>query len=319
VLEEFSLRGGRPLETLARLPGEPAQVSVPSAAHDGTVWFSVSTGPRDRNDTAGGDPAPNSCSGRIVRFDPDSRESSTVLSFPSSVLVNNVFPSPNGRVLAMLAGDCSTSYFNEHVLLKDPSSGRRWTIGADAAVCHALSGVAWSRDGSQLVFAYGPPATSGAAGEPRDDLGAGLCTTPLAGEIAVVPADRTSQITQAELTAPSRGCSYESAAFDRRGIVAIEACNHGGPPGLDNYLGDAYLVQLNTSRHVVLRLTLKVSADGGTVASDPRTGLVLVTEDQGQDAPRYVPHAHDWVWTFNGHQLRLVDRYPQGLVTAEPW
>jgi len=320
VLERFSLSTGRPLRTLTSLPGRPATVSGPSVA-SGSVWFSVSSGPRDQNDTASGDPAPNSCSGQVTRFDPTTGVSSTVLSFANSVLVNHAVPSPNGQVLAMITGNCTSSYFNEHLLVEDLSSGKQWTIGATAARCHALFSVAWSPNGSQLVFPFGPASTTNAqTGIPPSDLGVGMCTTPQPSEIAVVPAGHESEITAAELTPPTRGCTYQSAAFDPRGIVAIEACEQGGPPAPGIYLGDAYLVQLNNNRRVVLRQPLKISADVGTVATDPSTGLVLVSESQGQDDYHgYVRHAYDWVWTFNGHELHLVGRYPQGAVTAEPF
>jgi len=207
VLEEFSLNTGRRVRQLARLPED---VSDPHTGPDSMAWLTLSTGPRDRNNTAGGDPAPNSCSGRVVRLDLATGESQTVLSFPSSKLVGGAVPNPSGRRLVMLAGTCDRSYFNEHLLAKDLRSAQEWTIGADAAPCHALSTPSWSSNGSKLVFAYGPANSSERLPEtPSNDLGKGVCTQNRPGEVAVVPAERSSQFSSARLIPPPKGCSYQ--------------------------------------------------------------------------------------------------------------
>ena len=317
VLEEFSLHDGRPLRTLEPLASLPTEVSSPHPGSGGSVSLTVSTGPRYRNDTAGGDPAPDSCTSSVVSFDPTTGKTVTLLAFPRSTLVADGVPSPNGEWIAMHAGGCATSYFDQYLLVVDLRSGRRLTIGTDAAPCHALSSAAWSPDGSKLVFAYGPATASPAGQQPPP----GTCTVPHPSGLAVVSATRSSQLTASQLIAPEAGCTYQSAAFDRRGIVGIEACSHGAPPQFPPgvYLGDAYLVQLDSHGRLLLRLSLKLGSNPGTVVTDPRTGLVLVTEDQGQ---RQHHASYDWVWTFDGRKLHTVGRYPfegNGVVTAEPW
>ena len=315
VLEEFSLSDGRPVRQLASLPED---ASGPHTGPEGTVWLTMSTGPRERNNTAGGDPAPNSCSGSVVRLDLPTRESKTVLSFPSSQLVDDVVPNPSGQLLAMLAGTCDRSYFNQHLLVKDLRSGQEWTIGADAAPCHALYTPSWSPDGSKLVFAYGPANSSERLPEtPRSGLGKGVCTQNRPGEVAVVPAERSSQLSSARLIPPPKGCSYQAAVFDRQGIAAVEGCEQGTPrayAGLGDYQGDAYLVQLNGRGRTVLRLALRRESNITRLASDPSAGLVFVSEGQGENTRP----AFDWVWTFDGHRLRAVGHY-NAHVTAEPW
>jgi hypothetical protein len=318
VLEAFSLGDGRPLRTLERLPSWPADVSSPHRGTGGSVWITVSSGPRSRNDTEGGDPAPNSCASRIVSFDPASSRTVTRLTFPSSVLVGDGVPSPDGQRVVMRAGACSTSFFNQYLLIDDLATGSRLTIGTGAAACHALSSAAWSPDGSQLVFAYGP-ATSGQESQPP-----GACAEPHPSGLAIVSATRSSQVNASQLIAPTPGCTYQSAAFDPGGIVGIEACTPGTPhqrggtvPGV--YLGDAYLVQMDSHGRQLLRLALKPGSNPGTVVADPSTGLVLVSEDQAQEQRRT---AYDWVWTYDGHALHNVGRYPfegNAVVTAQPW
>ena len=88
-------------------------------------------------------------------------------------------------------------------------------------------------------------------------------------------------------------------------------------PGV--YLGDAYLVQLDSRGRLLLRQALKPGSNPGTVAADPRSGLVLVSEDQGQEQRHTT---YDWVWTFDGRALHNVGRYPSDanvVATAEPW
>jgi hypothetical protein len=316
VLEAFSLQDGRPLRTLEALPRFPTDVSSPHRGSGGSAWITVSTGPRYRNNTAGGDPAPNSCTTSVVSFDPATGKTVTRLSFPRSMLVADGVPSPDGRRIVMLAGGCATSFLNEYLLVDDLQTGRRLTIGTGAVACHALSSAEWSPDGSKLVFAYGPSTSSPSVQGPP----AGTCTTPHPSALAVLSATRSSQLTAAQLIPPAAGCTYQSAAFDRRGIVGIEACSQGTPahfpPGV--YLGDAYLVQLDSHGRLLLRLPLKLGSNPGTVVTDPSTGLVLVTEDQGQ---RQHQASFDWVWTFDGRHLQAVGRYPfdgNAVVTAEP-
>jgi hypothetical protein len=307
---QLSLSHGRPGGVLASVPEE---ASIPHTESDGSVWVTLSTGPRERNNTAGGDPAPNSCSGSIVRLDLATGKSKTVLAFPTAVRIDEAVPSPDGRSLVMKSGGCATSYFNQHLLLRNLRSGEQLTIGADAAPCHELSTPSWSPDGSKLIFAYGPAT----AERSTEGLGRGTCSDPSPGEVAVVSAAGSSQFASAQLTPPTKGCSYQSAVFDRLGIAAVEAWEQGSPPGfagLGDHLGDAYLVQLNGHGRTELRLALRRGSDITRLASDPRSGLVLVSEGQGENTRP----AFDWVWTFDGHRLRAVGHY-KANVTAEPW
>jgi hypothetical protein len=318
VLEQFSLKNGRRLGALARLPGGlGVQLSDPHPGAGGSVWLTIGTGPRYRSGVAGGDPAPDSCSGRVIAFDPRTRTSSTVTSFGASELIADAIPSPDGRLMVMVGGGCASSYFNEHLIVRDRRTGRQWTLGADAAPCHALFDAAWSADGSQLVFPYGPSRLS-----PHTHfVPRGTCQEPRLSGLAVVPASHTSPVSSWRLITPDPHCSYMAATFDRRGIAAIEGCTTGEPNGDGNSpnLGNAYVVQLDHHRRKVSRLRLARGFDGGGIASDPRTGIVLVSESQ---AANNGVRAYNWVWAFNGHRLRTIRRYPYRdatFIVAEPW
>lgn len=316
VLEQFSLTDGRRLRALATVAsGLGVHVANPHADSRGGVWITFSSGPRCTNGTAGCGPAPNSCSGRTVRFDPAAMSTATELSFPRSVLISDAQPSPTGRFIALTTGGCATSFFNEHIVVRDLRSGRRWTIGADAAPCHALGAPAWSPDGSQLVFPYGPSVLPRHAHVPG-----GTCEAARFSRLVVVSAQRSSRTTAWKLIPADHGCSYQAATFDRWGIAAIEGCVQGEPRGHYSVNGgNAYLVQLNAHRRVMLRFKLARGYNQGDIANDPRNGTVLVSEYQGanQGFPVF-----NWVWAFDGHTLRTIARLPNRdapTVIAEPW
>ena len=59
--------------------------------------------------------------------------------------------------------------------------------------------------------------------------------------------------------------------------------------------------------------------DGGGIASDQRTGTVLVSEYQA--ANQGIP-VFNSIWAFHGHTLRTIKRFPNrdaATVIAEPW
>jgi hypothetical protein len=79
------------------------------------------------------------------------------------------------------------------------------------------------------------------------------------------------------------------------------------------------VVQLVPRGRVLFRIALKLGANPGTVASDPHTGVVLVTQDQTyvQRRPTY-----NWVWQLEGDHLRPIARYPftgEAGFSAQPW
>jgi len=318
VLAQFSLNDGRRLGALATVPGWPAEMGGPHPGPGGSVWLTVSTGPSYRGGVAGGDPAPNSGASEVVRFDPATGSSAVGLSFPSSALMSDAMPSPDGRRVVLVAGSCAMSFFNQHLLVRDIASGKEWTIGAAATRCHFLSVPSWSSNSSKLLFVYGASTLSSRSA----NLPQWTCSVPRAGGLAIAPAGRSSEPPSWRLIPHQPGCSYQSAVFDRWGIAALEGCatgsRQGGSPE-NTYLGNAYLIQLTAGGRRMLRLPLKRGSDVGTLSTDPLSASVLVSENQAgnQGFP-----THDSVWTFDGHGLRAIGRYPNEsspAVTAEGW
>jgi hypothetical protein len=311
VLEQFSLRNGAPLRTLLKLPPDsygPERVEVtPAVGADGTMWLLVSSGPRRRQvlTKEGGGPVPDTCTTELLRFNASSQRIARVKRFPSSNRVTSAQPSPNGRWLLMGTEACGEASLSVDLLAVSLANGSSWTVGSEAPPCHFLRPAAWSPDASELVFPYGP-----ATGAPTHGIEGVGCPDPDPSSLAVVPAGHSSQISPGELIAPSPGCEYESAAFDREGIVAFEGCRKGGPGALtDNSSGEAYLVQFNAQHAVARRLALEQGRNDGFLASNPSTGVVLVRDDQA---------GANWVWEYNSGHLRLIKRFGS-LINPQPW
>jgi hypothetical protein len=299
VLESRSLSTGRPTARLAEMgEGDGARVLGLGT----TLWQTRSVGPRERDDTAGGDPEPNSCEGDVVRVNLSTGTETTVQTFPSSTLVSDAVPSPDEGEVVFEVAPCARSYFNQHLLVENHDTGRSWTIGADARVCHLISTPSWSENGTGLAFTFAPSDPAVHVGK-RD--GYGICGAPLAGEIAVLSATHPVALSSARIIKAPRGCSYLSVVFDPKGVVAAEACEHGAPPGFavpGNYNGDAYVVQLSAGGRILRRVAMKPDPNPATLARNPRGGPVLVTENLGENTRPYF----NWIWTFNGESLRLV-------------
>jgi Tol biopolymer transport system component len=310
VLESYSLRTGLLTARLAELPEVS---STPVLRSGATLWLTRSSGPRARNDTAGGDPEPRSCTGSVTRLALDSGSETTVQTFANSTVVGDAVPSPDEHKVVFSVAPCARSYFNGHLLLADLQTGRSWTIGANARVCHEISAPSWNARGTSLIFAYAPSNPAVQVG--RHD-GYGTCSDPIAGEIAIVSATHPEDLASAQTIKPPRGCSYLSAVFDPEGIAATEACEHGAAPEFSfpgDYDGDAYVTQLSAQGRTLRRRAIKREPNPATVARNPRGGPVLVTEQLGENTRPYF----NWIWTFNGRALKLV-RHSTENITAIP-
>ena len=121
------------------------------------LWLTVTSGPKSQcEECKESAPVPDSCTNEVLRFDPLTGELATVRTFPSSMLIQNAQPSPNGQWLLMEAGGCTGSYMSLHLLAINLETGAEWTVGSEATVCHDLRTPAWSENGSELVVPYGP-------------------------------------------------------------------------------------------------------------------------------------------------------------------
>jgi len=309
VIGQFSRRTGQLVRVLGTIRTD-GQISTAATDARGGLWLTFTAGPAlAAPPVAGGGPEPGTCSGALVRFDLRSGAVRTVTRFPRWVIVGKAVPSPDGRRVALLEGACATAYFNQHIVLLDLRGGGQIGIGADATACHSLPGVAWSRDGARLVFPYGPSTL------PRDAsfVPNGTCLMPRPNRLAVASALGPSGVGSWTLSEAERGCSYQSAAFDRAGIVASEACERGAR------VGPAYLVAFDRRGRRVAKWPLQIGYEDGGVVRDPATGQVLVSEDQ---AANIGVTSHDWVWELDGRRLRLVGRYraaDAAVVLAQPW
>lgn len=198
----------------------------------------------------------------------------------------------------MLAGSCTQGA--THVVVRDLATGKQWSIGTDLPRCTALGDPAWSAAGRELVIPYG-------AVNPRRLGPPGTCPVPRYARLAIVPALRPSRSTAWKLIIADSGCSFEAPTFDPAGIAAVEGCRRRGVSGsyIDPGLGQARLLQISRTDQVVARINLQPGWEQGVISTE-RDGRVLISQDQPANEP--YPE-RDWVWEFDGHQLRLIHHY----------
>jgi hypothetical protein len=299
VLEAYSLADGHDLGTVSVLPAWPVDVNGPVRARDGSLWYTMAFGPCERSGLAGGDPAPNSCAGTIVRADPRTRKTTVEWRSPSSLGIGGAVPSPDGHEVVYVAGGCDTGYFNQHLVVRELASGEEWSIGAMATACHWLTPASWSADGKRLIFTFGPSTLpTNSSFVPH-----GTCEGWSASQIAIAPAAGTSEIDSTQLVKARSGCQYVQAVFDHDGVAAIETC---GEPAA----GPTSLVQLDSHLTVTARFDLAPGSDPTSLALSQDGKLVLVDEYQAPytDASGSRVGPYDWIEEFDGAHLRFIDR-----------
>lgn len=307
VVEVISAASGKPVRELLKLPEQPTIVSGPFAGPDGSLWFSMSRGPELKcPDCMESTPVPDTCSSRVVRFDPSTGAERTVLTVPASQEIDGAVPSPDGSKVVFLAEGC-TGFSDWHYVVSDLRTGRSAVIGAANAPCHGASYPSWAADGKSLVFTWSPSVLPEGAHDPTGEGGNG-CLESRPGELAVVAADRSGPIAAAELRSAGPHCSYVAAAFDWAGIVAVKDCHDEG--GV--WLGTPALVQLSRSSRPLEEFALPPNPDGLTLSVAPGGHNVLVAEYEAAatGAPD-IPT--EWLIAFDGHALRTIVRDHTGV------
>ena len=332
VLEKMSMSGGAPLAIIYRPPAGWA-VSPPFTGTHGNIWLTLTRGPRlGEPGIEGGDPLPGTCAGEVVRVDPANGHASIVMKTPDDVAIGSAVPSPGGHRIAYLAGICSTSYFNMHLVVRNLLTGSQQTTYAGLTPCHSLSHPSWSPHGKRIVLTVAPSTL------PPDSsfVPHGWCQSPGPGDIAVLSPVAVGRVRGVPSPDPSAtpssaggppastvpagtrvlapaGCSYTGAVFDAQGIAAVKVCGPSPAP-VPAPLGEASIVQFTRSFSTNSVLALEPNADGGASLATNAYGKVLIDEYEG---PTYAGTARhpvqtgpfDWVWTFDGSALHLVAHY----------
>jgi dipeptidyl aminopeptidase/acylaminoacyl peptidase len=294
VIERYSLRDGRRLGVLARVPqirstSEQSYVSNPHRMRDGRYLITIS---HDLNCRAGAwsecVPIWDSCASRVETFNPSSEKFRLSFIEPGRWLVLDAVPSPDGQRVALLERACTPGNRGRIVIRDLHTSAKRVAVG-NVGTCSAPSGLAWSLDGSRIAFLRGNFS---------ETIQSGGCSE------AGVSVQRHSSPSSWKLTKPERGCGFSSAAFDRTGMVSVEECGRTGTPGITK------LLQHDRHGHVVRRFVLPPGSgyEQTEVAHDPRADTVLVSVSTG---PVNV------VYALKGRRLPLIGLYKH-RVLAEP-
>jgi len=297
-LERFSLPSGRPLGQIRGAPSGPQLLSS-VVSNSGQIWVATTSGPRLRDGTVGGDPAPNSCRSSILELTRGANRPTRIWRFGGSELVGDAAPNPAGDRVAYLESSCPDSFDDSHIVIRSLRGGPQLTIGSDAAPCHWMSAPSWSPTGSHLTFTFAPSSLAAGA----TPLVEGDCPAWHLGELAVAGTARSSTVSQVQLTAAPSGCGYTASAFDAWGIAAVEACGYDG-------LGPAYLVQLSELLTPTATIALQPGSDSTSLSVTGGGQLVLVDEYQAPPAGGPAGPARDRLSLFNGVGLRVIHVYP---------
>jgi hypothetical protein len=248
---------------------------------------------------------PSGCASVVQRVNLTARSVTTVLRGPRSEKLDAI-PSPDGGKLAVAGGPYGAGGLD--LTVRDLGSGQKWTLGADRSRCAPWVGAhaAWSPDGRQLIFPYGPSS----------------CNMGAVARLVIAPADRTSTRRSWTMIHADRGCGFLYGVFDPQGVAAVEGCDYGQPADMHGapQLGYAFLLQLSRGGDRVLqRFPLNLGFDGGGMAANPKTGTVLISESQ---AAGNGVRPYNWVWAYSHRALRLIHRYNEhdfAKVIATPW
>jgi hypothetical protein len=295
AIERFSLRNGRDLGVVARVPSikntsEGFLVSNPHLMPDGR-YLIMESHDVDCKQVISSEciPIDNSCASRIESLAPSNKRFRVLFTEPADRYVMGAVPSPNGRSVALLETGCPGGAMR--IVIRDLRTGHEQMIARGFALC--AGDLAWSSNGSEVVF---PDPASSSGG----DQGTGC-------SLAVASSRHYSAKSRWRLIAPDDGCRFSASAFDSVGLVAAELCGpvEATPSG--------ELLQFDQHLQVLRKLGLPQGTPGlgsghTELANDAAAQTVLVSlSEPGLDE----------VSAFNGHQLRLIGRYKTS-VFAEP-
>lgn len=281
-----------------------ADVNAPAVQSDGDLLITVSTGWRCAADGAYMECpriAPDSCTNKVLNATPGEHKLQVAFTVPGRVAIENAIPSPNGRAVALYQAPCTSENGLTGVFLRSTSTAHERLLFGRRNACDAIHRPAWNTSGGRLMFVYDHARSVPTRGPVGDVRGCGEARN----EIVVTgtgPHPRIDRI------ADEKGCVYAAAAFDARGVLAVEGCKRGSRPDpVSTTDGNAYLVQLSPSGRRLERWALKRGLEQALITHQPGTQRLLITQDL--PANNHEPEA-DWVWELDGNRLRLVRHYP---------
>lgn len=310
TLDAFSLKSGRRLGSVLQMPPTRSEVWAAPNTADGSVLITYARGPRCKNPGSFGgcEVVPHSCHSSVQSVNPRNELAMTLLQVPGSRFVTNASASPRHGMLAMESASCANGAFDSYLEVFDEHTHKHWSLGAPDAPCDAIGPASWNASATELVFPYG------ASRGPEIHGATQGCPLSKRSRLVVTSALHSSASTDWRPIAPGRHCSFVAAAFDQGGIAAVETCGHLSTGAI----GNGTLVQVE-HRRIVARFPLKRGWEGGGVFTEPGGAKVLVTQSQPANAG--YPE-RDWVWEFDGRQLRAITSYPANdaeQVLALPW
>lgn len=294
-IDAYSLKTGAELRAVAHIHPLPAPdpdpyFSQPQLLSNGDYLYAISHGARCRRSGGKCRAIASTCVNRIDALNPTTRAAQTLFTAPDGWRVWDAVPSPTDSSLALTETTCLNK--SPRVVVRSMSTGAQRVVATNLPECWEAGAVAWTPDGSRLVFPYG---TYDGDVAPQ---GCQLALVPSAGGAKTIVHTRPS-------------CGFASAAFDAKGLVAALTCSDGEGGGVTR------LLQYAGTNRVVAHGALESwdppqYSSSNLVVNDPEAHTVLVTGIVSDD-----PDDTE-VWTWSGTRLHLVDDYFGNDLLAEP-
>jgi hypothetical protein len=300
-LRAFSLQDGRRLKTfLSIYTYEQPEISTPAADDHHHLYFAQTVGAQCAvtNYLECPQYVPNSCVNRVLRFSPGNTALSTAFTIPGSLTLGAAVPDPGGSRIALTLSPCTSLNGTTGVFVRSLITGKTRPVFTTENHCDQFVHPTWDSLGRRIAFVF-----DRSRGFPKPSVGPN-CQSSAIQRVAVVRRDGGSR-QRPLLLAPDPGCVFAAAAFDRLGIVAMEACQQGHP-GWRPPIGYVYLKQFSSAGAFIRRVRIGIGLDDAELAAIPHTGSVLATLNQGANEPW---PQRDWVSEFNGRQLRPIAHY----------
>ncbi|MDQ6850021.1 MAG: hypothetical protein M3070_08640 [Actinomycetota bacterium] len=316
-LDLFSTVAGRRIRRLATVSSTAGELSTSAAADDGDLFMTFTSGPVcAAKGTYAECPGftPNSCRNTVETRAPGQGTPSRSFTVAGSQAIGEVVPSPDGHSVALAITPCTAVRGTTGLFVRDLKTGATRAVTTSPNRCDGFGPAKWNPAGTELVLPL-----DRADGPPMPMVG-GIGCPAGRSYLALAPTSARRGRAKLKLINPDRGCIFKAAAFDPKGIAAAEGCDHGDPQhGVGVFLGAAYLMQYDKAGHLRKRIRLHLGLEQANVATVPRTGNVLITQDQPADEP-YAER--DWIWEFDGAHLRPIAHYSANgaaQIIAVPW
>jgi hypothetical protein len=244
-------------------------VSGVAIGPDGDIWITVNRGPKLLGHTSDGNPQPHTCASTVLTVDPRTGASHTVFTGGDDELLTDAQPSPDGRRVAYLHGNCAVARTVETLEVRRLDSGQVTDLRVSSTPCNFLFDPRWTADGRDLAVGWAEPGPN--------------CNTPGAARLAVVSADSVQRTTPVVSAPAAPDCSINAVTTTADGFASVEQCRRAPDSQFPEFVyvdGPVQLVRYDRDLKPVSRVSLGQCGDGASIAGTSHSSTVIVSNYQ---------------------------------------